>query len=182
MHRLIRPAPSPATTVLDDDELAVLRVPDLDRALIERVAGLAVPRDLLRTPGTRAGCVAELVPPDGALTDLTALWVHDGRRPPAERLEVCSPSRSGGSRRVHLRREVLTAEDVVVLGGLRCVSPARAACDVARTAPPAVAVEALLRARDLGESRTSLLIALERCRGSCARGRPRARGLIMSLV
>lgn len=181
MDRLLRPAPAPATSALDDAELALLRVPALDGSLTERVAGLVLPRDLLGSPVARARCVAAHVPPDGVLVGLTALWVHDGRRPPSDRLEVSTPSRSGGSPRVRLRRGALGAEEVVVLGGLRCASPARAAVDAARTAPPAVAVEAVLRARALGESRTSLLVALDRCRGSSARGRPRARRLITAL-
>ncbi|AMD87881.1 hypothetical protein [Actinomyces radicidentis] len=182
MDRLLRPAPPSATSPLSDDELALLRVPVLDTALLERVAGLPVPRDLLRSPVARARCVADHVPADGALVGLTALWVHDGRRSPAGGLEVSTPSRSGGSPRVRLRRGALASEDLVLVGGLRCAAPARAAVDAARTSPPAVAVEAVLRALALGESRASLLCALDRCRGGSARGRPRAQSLITALA
>ena len=79
-------------------------------------------------------------------------------------------------------RGAVPDEDVVTIAGVRLLSPARAAVDLARTAAPARAVEALLTARCLGVGNQELHLALTHCLGSACRGRPRARRLIDALV
>ena len=81
-----------------------------------------------------------------------------------------------------VRRGRLPRWDVVTIAGMRCTSLERTAVDLARTAPPARAVQAILTARARGATRQSLFLALQHCRGGCAVGRPRAQRIIDALL
>lgn len=177
LARLVPREVRPVLGALPPGDAAVLRCPLLDRRLLVDVVGAPVPHDLLRTASQRARAVAADLPPEAVLYGQTALWVHTGDRPP-ERLAVIVPERIGAWRSIELHRGRMPPWDVVVLDGVRCTTLVRAVVDVARVAPPARAVEALLAARNAGYTRAKLHMVLNHCLGGAAAGRPRARDLI----
>ncbi|MGK2348242.1 hypothetical protein [Actinomyces sp. W5033] len=177
---VLRPT-RPALGPLDPQEMAVLRDARLDTRVLTDVLGTAVPSDLLRTPVQRARALAPLVPHDAVVAGEAALWVHAGGRVPT-RLCLIIPSRRGRRPGTRVLRGCVPPCDVVVIGALRCLHPARAAVDLARTAAPGRAVRAVLTARSLGVGRTRLHLALTHCRGAASRGRPRARRIVDALV
>ncbi len=171
----------PALGPLRPGELAVLRDGLLDAQVLATVLGASVPVDLLRSPSQRAHALAPRVPRSAVVCAEAALWVHAGGRVPS-RLALTIPSRCGSGPDTVVFRGAVPDEDVVTIAGVRLLSPARAAVDLARTAAPARAVEALLTARCLGVGNQELHLALTHCLGSACRGRPRARRLIDALV
>ncbi|MCL3778341.1 MULTISPECIES: hypothetical protein [unclassified Actinomyces] len=177
---VLRPT-RPALGPLAPHERVILRDARLDARVLTDVLGTAVPADLLRTPVQRARALAPLVPPGAVVGGEAALWVHAGGRPPS-RLALIIPSRRGRGPGTVVYRGTVPACDIVTLDGLRCLGPARAVADLARTAAPARAALAVLTARALGLGSTELHLALARCRGAACRGRPRARRLIDALV
>lgn len=171
----------PALGPLSDRELTVLRCYRLDERLLAPVGTMRVPRDLLRTPGARARIVSTVVPDGGVIAMDTAVWVHlDGQAPAA--IHVAHPARRGRNRTVVFSRALIPPEEVELVGGVPCSTLARAVVDVARTAPPVRAVDAMIRARDAGLDRNRLALALMTCRGASQRGGPRARRIIEAIV
>ncbi|MFC2361020.1 MAG: hypothetical protein ACFNME_09430, partial [Actinomyces dentalis] len=178
----LRPRPTqPILGRLGDEEASLLRVVELDERIFVTVMGGRVPLDLVATPCGRAAALADYVPPHAVLTDDGALWVHAGG-PAPQHLTVNLPGRVGARPVVAVRRGRLPRWDVVTIAGMRCTSLDRTAVDLARTAPPVRAVQAVLTARAHGATRQSLSLALQHCRGGCAVGRPRAQRIIDALV
>ena len=179
---------SPALAPLGEAELSILRCPRLDDALMVDVIGHRVPRDLLRGTASRARFLRDHVPQENSPCELprdallygtTALWVHTGLRPP-RRLVVAVSGRPGPWRSLECHKVTVGPPDRTQIEGLACVTLARAAVDVARTARPVHAVEAVIAALAAGETGESLHRTLQRCpRGSV--GTPRARGIIDAL-
>ncbi|MDU0347261.1 hypothetical protein, partial [Actinomyces sp. MRS3W] len=165
-HQLPGPV-APILGVLPRRELAVLRCHGLDERLLARVLGEFVPVDVLESASGRACAIARTLPTGCVVAGRTALWVHTGGRPPSH-LEV---------------RRASELDDIVIarVGDLPCLTLVRAVVDLARTAPPDVAVYAVLRARRAGLRRHELEIALNRCRGGGKWGLIRARKLIADL-
>lgn len=178
----LRPRPTqPILGRLGDEEAFLLRVVELDERIFVTVMGGRVPRDLVATPCDRAVALVDYVPPYAVLTDDGALWVHAGG-PAPRHLTVNLPGRVGVRPDVSVRRGRLPRWDVVTIAGMRCTSLERTAVDLARTAPPVRAVQAVLTARAHGATRQSLCLALQHCRGACAVGRPRAQRIIDALM
>ena len=178
----LRPRPTqPILGRLGDEEAFLLRVVELDERIFVTVMGGRVPRDLVATPCDRAVALVDYVPPYAVLTDDGALWVHAGG-PAPRHLTVNLPGRVGVRPDVSVRRGRLPRWDVVTIAGMRCTSLERTAVDLARTAPPVQAVQAVLTARAHGATRQSLCLALQHCRGACAVGRPRAQRIIDALM
>ena len=178
----LRPRPTqPILGRLGDEEAFLLRVVELDERIFVTVMGGRVPRDLVATPCDRAVALVDYVPPYAVLTDDGALWVHAGG-PAPQHLTVNLPGRVGARPVVAVRRGRLPRWDVVTIAGMRCTSLERTAVDLARTAPPVQAVQAVLTARAHGATRQSLCLALQHCRGACAVGRPRAQRIIDALM
>lgn len=178
-HALPRPL-EPILTALPVDELEVLRT-HLDDTLFVSVLGRLVPADVVASSPARAHFLSPLVPPGGVVVGAAALWVHTGRMPPEELTVSCTDGRRTAPS-ASVSRSRLPARDVVTLAGLRCSSLARAAVDVARTGPPALAVEAVLLARAAGLGRQDLGMALTGCAGADRQGRRRAQGILDALV
>ncbi|WP_143233381.1 hypothetical protein [Actinomyces ruminis] len=155
----------PILQALPPRELALLRCHGLDERMLVSVLGQAVPADLLGNPAARAQALAPRLPANRVVAGRTALWVHTGGPVPA------SPD---------LLRTA-PAADVVTLEGVLCLRLTRAVVDLARTAPPGVAVDAVLRARRAGLTRRDLEPALLARRGGGMRGLRRARRLIDEL-
>ncbi|WP_172120108.1 hypothetical protein [Actinomyces faecalis] len=174
------PPTSPVTSSLSPSECALLRDLGTQALLTAEVLGSLWPRDLLTSPAGRVRALRPWLQPAMTLMGAGALWVHTGDSAP-DRIVVASTDRSGATRRTVARRVSLPPVDVVEVAGQRCTSLERTAVDLARTAPPLQAVQAVLRARGAGVPRTALLAALERCRGSCSSGRPRARAIIHAI-
>ncbi len=149
----------------EQHELALLRCQGLDHQVLVDVLGRAVPADMLTTATARAGALAPEPPAGFAIAGRTALWVHTGGEAPAE---------------LELLRAV-PATDVVTLAGVPCLRLARTVVDLARTAPPTMAVHAVLQGRRAGLTRRELESALLSCRGGSMRGLRRARRLIDDL-
>ncbi len=160
--------------------MRVLRCHGLDDELLTPLLGEHYPTDLLTSPALRARALGPHVPRGHLVCGPSALWVHTGRRPP-EVLSVAGLERPSTWRGLDSHRMSLPSEDRVVLAGVECSTLERAAVDVARTAPPALAVEAILTAYDAGATRRGLLLALGHCRGGAARGRPRAQRIILAV-
>ena len=171
----------PALGPLGPRELAVLRCRGLDERLLERVGALAIPRDLLGTPGARARALAAVMPDGGVVIRDTAVWVHLGGQPPAT-IQVAHPDRRGRTRTLSYSRMVSPTAEIEAVGGVPCATLARAVVDVTRVAPPVRAVEAVIRARDAGLTRNRLEVALLTCRGAACRGGPRARRIIDAVI
>lgn len=163
-HLLCGPV-EPILEAIPPRELALLRCPGLDERVLVSVLGQTVPADLLGNPSARAHALAGQLPPNRVVSGRTALWVHTGGPVPT------SPE---------LLRSA-PAADVVVLEGLPCLRLTRVVVDLARTAPPGVAVDAVLRARRAGLTRRDLEPTLLARRGGGMRGLRRARRLIDDL-
>ncbi|GGO98038.1 hypothetical protein [Actinomyces gaoshouyii] len=177
----LRPRPiEPALGALPPQDMRVLRCHGLDDELLTPLLGGHYPSDLLTSPPLRARALGPHVPRGNLVCGPSALWVHTGLRPP-EVLSVASTERPGAWRGLDSHRMSLPSEDRVVLAGVECSTLERAAVDVARTAPPTRAVEAILAAYAAGATRRGMLLALGHCRGGAARGRPRAQRLILSV-
>ncbi|CED92272.1 hypothetical protein [Actinomyces succiniciruminis] len=155
----------PILDALPLQELTLLRCHGLDERVLVDVLGQAVPVDLLGNPAARAAALAPRLPANRVVAGRTALWVHTGGPVPAgpELVRAAPPA------------------DVVALEGVVCLGLTRAVVDLARTAPPAVAVDAVLRARRAGLTRRDLEPALLARRGGGMRGLRRARRLIDEL-
>ena len=181
LARLRPRAFEPALGPLQPRELAVLRCRGLDERLLEHVGALAVPRDLLGTPGARARALVAVVPDGGVIVKDTAVWVHLGGEPP-DTIHVAHPDRRGRTRTLTYSRMVIPPEEIEAVGGMPCATLARAVVDVARTAPPVRAVETVIRARDAGLTSNRLEVALLTCRGAAGRGGPRVRRIIDAVI
>ena len=174
------PLAAAAFEALTDQELGLLRLAGTDQKLTCEVLGRLWPRDRLLLPPQRMHALRAALHPRVILTGAGALWVHGAGAAP-QVIVVASPLRSGHTPRTVTRRSRLPAIDVVEIAGRSCTTLERSVVDVARTAPARQAVEAVLWARARGTPRPALLAALERCRGSCAVGRPRARAIIRAV-
>ncbi|SHE26046.1 hypothetical protein [Actinomyces glycerinitolerans] len=165
LARLLHGPVEPIMDVLPMQELALLRCHGLDERVLVDVYGQAVPADLLGNPAARAAALAPRLPANRVVAGRTALWVHTGGQVPAgpELVRNAPPA------------------DVVTLEGVICLRLPRTVVDLARTAPPAVAVDAVLRARRAGLTRRDLEPALLARRGGGMRGLRRARRLIDEL-
>lgn len=179
-HLAPRPS-SPILAAVDEEEARLLRCADLDKRLFATVLGRPYPLDLLSSPEGRVAALEPELPARGVLLASTALWVHTGGIPPHQLVIGVADRDRGRWRRHTLHRTVLPHADLVTIGDRACASLARAAVDIARTAPPAQAVRALLAARTAGVSRIELRLALSHCRGAAAVGRPRAERIIEQL-
>ncbi|MBO3724965.1 hypothetical protein J5X07_07990 [Actinomyces bowdenii] len=179
----LEPRPlSPILEAAQEDELSLLRCPGLDEQILVPVLGRPCPIDTLRTPAGRVAALAPFLLTDCVLLGANALWVHAGGPPPRS-LVVCVDEKDRSRWKGHrIHRAHLPRMDIVAVGGQRCATLARAAVDVARTAPACEAVAAILTARGAGVSRVALFLALSHCRGGAAAGRPRAAGIIESLM
>lgn len=177
--------PEPLSPILGPagtQEMRLLRCRGLDELLFAWVLGRPYPTDTLMTPAGRMAALEPDLIADCILLASSALWVHAGGEPP-RRLMVCVPGQQRGRWREHsIHRVQLPRTDVVEVAGQRCVTLARAAVDIARTAPAVEAVEAILAARAAGVSRVGLHLALSHCRGASATGRPRAARIIEALM
>lgn len=171
----------PALGPLRPQELAALRCRGLDERILTCIGAITMPRDLVRTAGARARALAAAVPDGGIIITESAMWVHLGGEPPPT-IHVAHPGRRGWTRAISYSRMAIPPEEVETVGGVPCSALARAVVDVARTAPPARAVEAVIRARDAGLSRNRLNIALLTCQGAARRGRPRATRIIDAIM
>lgn len=178
-HLLAEPI-EPVLGPLAQRERDVLRT-HLDELLFVEVLGSLLPRDLLRSASQRARALAPAVPPDGVVMAPAALWVHTGVGEPTA-LRVAHPERRAGSHPAVTSRTRVPERDVVVLSGVRCASLARTAVDMARTAPPAEAVRAVLLARAAGLGRHELGLALDGCLGADQAGRPRALRILSAIL
>ena len=179
----LEPEPlSPILGAAGDQEMGLLRCRGLDEVLFVQVLGRPHPADTLLTPAGRMEALEAHMVSDCILLASSALWVHAGGEPP-HRLMVCVPGQERSRWRDHsIHRVRLPRTDVVEVAGRRCATLARAAVDVARTAPPVEAVAAILTARATGVSRVGLHLALSHCRGASATGRPRAARIIEALM
>ncbi|SDN53907.1 hypothetical protein SAMN05216355_10633 [Actinomyces ruminicola] len=155
----------PVLGPLPDREPSLLRCGGLDEHVLVEVLGRPVPADVLGNPAARARALRARLPVGAVVAGYPALWVHTGGRPP------------GG---LELLRNVEPGA-VVTLGGVGCLRLERVVVDLARTAPPGLAVEAVLRARRAGLTRRELEPALLARRGGGMRGLRRARRLIDDL-
>ncbi|MBW3068434.1 hypothetical protein CWT12_05985 [Actinomyces sp. 432] len=161
LHEPVQPALGPLTR----QELHLLHYPDIDEQVLTEVAGQMVPADMIRTPFQRARALKPIVSAGRTVAGRTALWVHTGGCPPS-RVELATGTGPG---------------TVVKLAGLNCLPLTRVVVDLARTAPPGIAVSAVLRARRAGVTRAELEPDLLACRGGRMRGLRRARRLIDDL-
>ncbi len=165
LAHLLPGAVEPALGPLTQQECAILRCGYLDEQLLVDVYGQMVPADTLKCASGRARALQDLLPHGVVVAGLSAMWVHTGGRVPGrlEKLRNADP------------------DAVVTLGGVGCLRLERAVVDLARTAPPGMAVAAVLRARRAGLTRRELETALLSCRGGGMRGLRRARRLIDDL-
>lgn len=171
------PVTAAAVEALSDQELGLLRQVSTDPLLTLEVLGRLWPRDRLVLPRQRVHALRPALQPSVVLTGAGALWVYGSGAPP-QVIVVASPERCGHTPRTVTRRVRLPAVDVTEIAGQRCTTLERTVVDLARTAPALQAVQAVLWAASRGTRRAALLAALERCRGSCGVGRPRARKII----
>ncbi len=167
-------------SVLTSEELGLLRCHGFDEQISEWVLGRAVVPEQVAAPGPRARCLRHVLPAGASVYGASALWVHTGLRPP-EVLEAIRPGHTGRAARLLMHQGRLPASDVVMVGGVPCCTLARAAVDVARLAPPLLAVEALLAARRAGIEPVELQNCVSHCVGAQVRGRDRVERLIRSL-
>ncbi|WP_127842117.1 hypothetical protein [Actinomyces wuliandei] len=173
---------SPALAALEDEELSVLRCHHLDSQVLVQVLGRCHPVDTLASPEGRMRAITWQVPEGATVIGPTALWVHTGDQCP-QRLTVAATGHARGRwRTLDIRRTRLPSADTETIAGLRCATLERACVDVARLAPPAEAVRAVMRARDAGANRVQLLLALTHCQGAGAVGRPRAQHIINAVM
>lgn len=162
---------------LTDRERELLQTTTLDRAITAYILDAAWPVDLLTTPAGRMRALRAYLGTATVLTGEGALWVHLGGTCPPH-LTACSPMRRGGGPFTTVFRANLPSADVTTIAGRQVTGLERTVVDLARTAHPTRAVEAVLAARSHGISAQALAASLERCRGSHATGRPRARSII----
>lgn len=177
--------PEPLAPILEapgDDELRLLRCPGLDEQILMPVLSRLYPVDTLRTPAGRVAALAPFLLTDCILLGTNALWVHAGGPPPRSLVVSVDEKDRARWKRHQIHRAHLPRMDIVTVAGQRCATLARAAVDVARTAPAGEAVAAIAMARGAGVSRVALFLALTHCRGGAAAGRPRAAGIIESLL
>jgi hypothetical protein len=132
---------------------------------------------------TRAQALALVTPPDAAVSDWTACWLHAGILPPGDHLHVppLSIFRSAGMGRI--RNDLCRSGergfapgDLMSVGGVTVTTPLRTAFDLGRLASrdwAMAALDALLRLDRF--SRSELLDGVERFRGQ--RGVVQLRGL-----
>jgi hypothetical protein len=149
--------------------LALLVREELLRRVLRGVYAVAQLPDGIRS---RAQALALVTPPDAAVTDWTACWLHTGVLPPGEHLRVppISIFRSAGMGRVRNALcdsgERRFAEgDVTRVGGVAVTTPLRTAYDLGRLARRDWAIAALDALLRLGRfDRVELLDGVERFR------------------
>lgn len=164
-------------TCLEPREEELLRLAGADDLLTTPVLGRRVPTDLLDTAAKRARALAWRLPEDAVVYGASAFWVHTGTLPPSS-LEVIIARHTASRRGLVVRQGQVPARDQVILGGQPCCTLARASVDVARTARPARATQALLAARRAGVPATELHRCVTHCVGAQVRGRDRVDRLI----
>nr|WP_314844384.1 type IV toxin-antitoxin system AbiEi family antitoxin [uncultured Microbacterium sp.] len=126
----------PAFLYLPGARLAVseLSAARLDGHLVEMGEGY-IPADLIDDPSARALSIATLIPRDTAASGPTAAWIHGaGHQPPTPhhvRRAVARRIRLALSARVVLHDTAVPVDDVVLIGGLRVMTPARTMVDLA---------------------------------------------------
>jgi hypothetical protein len=121
----------------------------------------------------RARALALVVPPDAAVTDWTACWLHTGVLPPGDHLWVPPVSiyRLPGKTRLRNKlsaggERAFRTDDLMVVEGVRVTTPLRTAADLGRLASrdwALAGVDALCR--NAGFGRELLLADVERFRG-----------------
>ena len=125
----------PAVLGTDDLPLAELCAARIDGDLYAIDEGWA-PIDEPDLPGLRAAVIALRVSRSLIIERLSAAWVHDALDTPPRTAQFCVPHGSRiaaiTDRRVTIREVVLTADEFVELGGVRCTTPARTAFDLLR--------------------------------------------------
>ncbi|MCI1018157.1 hypothetical protein HWD99_05930 [Microbacterium sp. C5A9] len=116
---------------LTEPELTAAR---LDGDLFDIGEGF-IPADLVEAPGTRAASIATLIPTDTAASGPTAAWIHGaGDAPPAihhVRRAVERRIRANLPARVILHDTSVPPAELVRLGGVLVMSPARTMVDLA---------------------------------------------------
>ncbi|WP_311245157.1 type IV toxin-antitoxin system AbiEi family antitoxin [Microbacterium sp. WCS2018Hpa-23] len=106
----------------------------LDGHLVELGEGY-IPADLVESASARAAAVATLIPADTAASGPTAAWIHGaGDAPPARhhvRRAVQRRIRPAVPARVTLHDTALPSSDLVWIGGVPVMTPARTMIDLA---------------------------------------------------
>lgn len=125
----------PAVLGTDDLPLAELCAARIDGDLFAIDEAWA-PIDEPDVPSLRAAVVALRVSRSLIIERLSAAWVHDAVDTPPRTAQFCVPHGSRiatiADRRVSIREVVLTDDEFVELGGVRCTTPARTAFDLLR--------------------------------------------------
>ena len=125
----------PAVLGTDDLPLAELCAARIDGDLVAIDEGWA-PIDEPDLPSLRAAVVALRVSRSLIIERLSAAWVHDAVDSPPRTAQFCVPHGARiaaiADRRVAIREVVITDDEFVVLGGVRCTTPARTAFDLLR--------------------------------------------------
>ncbi|MCD2442316.1 type IV toxin-antitoxin system AbiEi family antitoxin [Agromyces sp. SYSU K20354] len=140
----------PAVLGTDDLPLAELCAARIDGELFAIDEGWA-PIDEPDLPSLRAAVVALRVSRSLIIERLSAAWVHDALDAAPRTAQFCVPHRSRiaaiADRRITVREVVLTDDEVVELGGVRCTTPARTAFDLLRetSLPDADSVDVVAR-------------------------------------
>lgn len=126
----------PAFLYLPGGRLTVpeLSAARLDGHLVELGEGY-IPADLVESSSARAAAIASLIPADTAASGPTAAWIHGaGDAPPARhhiRRAVQRRIRPVVPARVTLHDTALPASDLVWIGGVPVMTPARTMTDLA---------------------------------------------------
>jgi hypothetical protein len=149
--------------------LALLVKEGLLRRVLRGVYAVAQLPDGIRP---RAQALALVTPPDAAVTDWTACWLHTGVLPPGEHLHVppISIFRSAGKGRIRNAlcdsgERAFVQGDVTSVDGVAVTTPLRTAYDLGRRAPRDWAIAALDALLRLGRfDRMQLLDGVERFR------------------
>ena len=119
----------------DDLPLAELCAARIDGELFAIDEGWA-PIDEPDLPSLRAAVVALRVSRSLIIERLSAAWVHDAVDSPPRTAQFCVPHGARiaaiADRRVAIREVVIADDEIVVLGGVRCTTPARTAFDLLR--------------------------------------------------
>lgn len=125
----------PAVLGTDDLPLAELCAARIDGELFAIDEGWA-PIDEPDLPSLRAAVVALRVSRSLIIERLSAAWVHDAVDSPPRTAQFCVPHGARiaaiADRRVAIREVVIADDEFIVLGGVRCTTPARTAFDLLR--------------------------------------------------
>ncbi|QAY73904.1 hypothetical protein ET445_11685 [Agromyces protaetiae] len=124
----------PSVLGTDDLPLAELYAARLDGDVVQ-LFGAFVPIDEPDLPPLRAQLAAHEAPAGVILDRWSAAWVHGASDLPPAAHEFCVPIDARGTTRPgtrRIRQVVLHDPDIVVIGGVRCLSYERTAIEIAR--------------------------------------------------